>query len=52
MQQGERLLSVLLTSARIVLELQLNKDFGIKLKESVANIEPDFANSPPFVFLR
>eukprot|EP00825_Cyclidium_porcatum_P046158 TRINITY_DN7194_c0_g1_i3.p2 TRINITY_DN7194_c0_g1~~TRINITY_DN7194_c0_g1_i3.p2 ORF type:complete len:198 (+),score=42.16 TRINITY_DN7194_c0_g1_i3:149-742(+) len=52
LDKGERLGSILLNSCKLDLQLSLGKDIGNKLKEIFATIDPDFANSPPFIFLK
>jgi hypothetical protein len=51
LDHNERLLSVILSSMRAEFKATLNKKLGEKVKEIVANFDPDFANSPPLVFL-
>lgn len=52
MQSGERILAALLSSSKIEFKAQLDTKLADKVKDVVANFDPDFANSPPFIFLK
>lgn len=51
-ENGERLGSILLNSCKFEMQLSLYKEIGSKLKEIFSTIDPDFANSPPFLLLK
>lgn len=52
MDEGERFLSALLQSSRLEITTSINKEFGQNLQDVVQNLDPYFAQSPPFIFLK
>jgi len=50
LEGGNRLLAAVLNNVKTELKLSLNKDLGEAAKNVAEGIDPEFANSPPFLF--
>jgi len=52
LEGGNRLLASALNNVKAEVKLALNKDLGEAAKAVAETIDPEFANSPPFLFLK